>query len=231
MAVFVLSRVNPRHSVSIHKDAMEIGMAFIPVTDAAQVETVFTMRGQICENVYHVQKAGGFTEADLAGLTVVFSNWWTTSMRALHGDSVTLTKVKARDITVSTGPGVELGVSASNVGTAVGSLMPNNAAVAIKFTTGFSGRSFRARIYHMGLVDSQLVVADHNKLLAATVSALVTGYTALKTACTTNSTPLCVASRYHNKAPRSPGIATIITGISVDDTLDSQRRRLPGRGR
>jgi hypothetical protein len=39
-----------------------------------------------------------------------------------------------------------------------------------------------------------------------------------------------VLSTVHAGAPRVPPILTPITGVAIDSTLDSQRRRLPHRG-
>ena len=41
---------------------------------------------------------------------------------------------------------------------------------------------------------------------------------------------MVVVSRYENNAPRAEGIATLVDRLSSDGVIDSQRRRLPGRG-
>jgi len=40
-----------------------------------------------------------------------------------------------------------------------------------------------------------------------------------------------VVSRFHDNAPRTAGVVSFINAATVvDATVDSQRRRLPGRG-
>jgi hypothetical protein len=41
---------------------------------------------------------------------------------------------------------------------------------------------------------------------------------------------LCVLSRWLNKALRSEGVPYNVVDMTADNVVDSQRRRLPGRG-
>lgn len=106
--------------------------------------------------------------------------------------------------------------------------LPNNVTLCIKWTTENRGRSFRGRTYHVGLTESQ--VTD-NEVVAVAMGQFTTAYGALLTDLATAGWPLVIASRYANNQPRITGVATLVTGFSIDPFIDSQRRRLPGRGR
>lgn len=206
-------------------------MPFVPAPEIIQVEMVYSCFGQICENVFHVQKAGGVTPSDLSAAQVVFLNWWTANMRATYHSGLSLTLIRARDMTTQTGLATELGVSTSNTGTITGfPALPNNVALAVKWTTGLSGRSYRGRTFHFAFSTNQLSSTDPDVVTATYAQALVTAYTALHTTCLTNTIPLVVLSKFANKVARNTAVATPILAVQVNTAIDSQRRRLLGRG-
>ena len=59
---------------------------------------------------------------------------------------------------------------------------------------------------------------------------MIAAYAQLVSDIHTGGNELVVCSRFHNKAPRTAGVGTEITRVNVDINLDSQRRRLTGRG-
>lgn len=71
-----------------------------------------------------------------------------------------------------------------------------------------------------------------NAVVPSIITLLNTNYSLLMNSANFGGCVLAVASRRLNNAPRLIGVATeVIDVVLADDTVDSQRRRLPGRGR
>jgi hypothetical protein len=109
--------------------------------------------------------------------------------------------------------------------------MPNNVAIVMSLKTGLRGKSFRGRIYHVGLSDA---VVTANAVTTVQRDALVAGYSLLTTFAGATGEAifnLVVLSYYASSVLRPTPIATPVTSVTSDGIVDSQRRRLPGRGR
>jgi len=107
--------------------------------------------------------------------------------------------------------------------------LPNNATLVCTLRTAQRGRSYRGRIYHIGLTEGQVVA---NTVVPGIITSLSLAYAQLLNTANFGGCELAVLSRYNANAPRLIGVATpVIDTLFADPTIDSQRRRLPGRGR
>lgn len=203
-------------------------MAFIPVPNVAQVELIFSQGGQIVENVYHVLDPDGWDVGSLNLLCEDFLTWWQAQPRANTCQGVSLYLIKAKDLTSDGAAAVEYTTSLPVAGSGAVACLTNSVTLAIKWNTGLAGRSYRGRTYHIGLYASML--ATPNTMNPATVTELIDQYSALLTSFTDENQELVVVSRIHDGAPRVTGIATPIVSVSINPTIDNQRRRLPERG-
>lgn len=203
-------------------------MAFIRVPNVVQVEMVYLWDGQFVENVFHAQHAPGYDESDIANLLDVFNGWHDANLDLVQSSAVSLINLIGTDLDSQTGPRVEDSAGLPRAGTAASPSMPNNVSLVVKWTTGNRGKSFRGRTYHIGLRED---VVTANRVDAGHIASLVTHYGPILTLLTAAGWTMVVASRYTNNAPRATGIATPITGFSIEPVVDSQRRRLPNRGR
>lgn len=209
-------------------------MPFIPAENTARIELVYSQGGQIVENVYHVEF--GFVPAptDLEDMATVFKDWWNTNLQPYVANTVSLNVIKARDLTTDSGSAIEYTTGLPILGASAVQPLPNGSTLAIKWTTGLAGRSFRGRTYHIGLVTSEL--ADPNHISTGFQTTLANAYQALISAVEGTGNNLVVASFYHGvdtagkPIPRSTAVLTIIDNAVVNTTIDSQRRRLPERG-
>jgi hypothetical protein len=210
--------------VSICEDAM----AFQNCPGVASVELIFDALGQKVENVYHVKQEDAWTETDLTNVAAAFKDWFSVDMAPITHSSVSLGKIVCKDLSTSTGPAIEyvadLPIAGGYSSTAI---CPLNVTAAVSFGTALRGRSYRGRIYHVGLA---VAYVSGNQLGSGTQGSFLSAYGALVTAVSTAGFQLCVLSRFAAKALRTNGIGTAITSVSVDINLDSQRRRLAGRG-
>lgn len=202
-------------------------MAFIPIPNAASLEFIYQWDGQICENVLTYKIGIAVDATNLQILTSAAIAWWNSNLKPLVNNNVALIAVKATDLTSSSGPVIEDTTGLAVLGTGTGTAVPNNVTVAIKLITANRGRSYRGRIYHVGLgtgvvSNNTVALATRNALKAAWLGALTLGTAPVWT--------MAVGSRYADNAPRVTGLATTVTDISVNQIVDSQRRRLPERG-
>ena len=86
----------------------------------------------------------------------------------------------------------------------------------------------RGRNYIVGLAED---VVSGNSVTPGFAAAVTAAYTALITATGAGPWLWVVVSRYSNGAPRSQGLAQAVNAALLTDTnIDSQRRRLSGRG-
>lgn len=204
-------------------------MAFIPVENTAQVRMQFLYAGQRCENVYHVENTGAWDVASLQDLGDAFIDWWDTELKAFMPATGSLEQVVLRDLTTEAGIAVERTTGLPLVGTNGSPQLPNNVTVAVKWSTGLAGRSFRGRTYHIGMPENSTV---DNTVSSGPLADLLAAYDALigVPPAVNPDYSLVVVSLFHANAPRVAGVTTPILDSSIDPTIDSQRRRLPGRG-
>lgn len=203
-------------------------MAYIPVANVVAVEMLFDSDSQIVENVYHWHFSVNPGITEMATLAAAHKTWWDTNIKAKVNPNTSLILIRTTNLTTQSSPRTEYNTGLPIDGTNANGAMPNNVTVVVKWITEQRGRSFRGRTYHIGLTED---VVTLNSVTTAAVTALVTAYTALMNLTMTPQPEMVVVSRFTNNAPRATGIFTNIVGLSIDPTVDSQRRRLPGRGR
>lgn len=213
-------------------------MPFVPVPGTAQVEAIYLLDGQICENVNYYFKDSAVTATDLATLLAAHNNAIQDHLLGALDGACSLERVVGRMIDTADGiVGIDVtGLPAT--GTSGDEPEPNNVTACVSLRTGRAGRSFRGRNYIVGLPDA----ATTGNTLTPTFRSIVLGYYDQLLALQADiGWQLVVVSRFSGftivdgkkvPTPRVEGIATAVTAaIFVDNTVDSQRRRLPGRGR
>lgn len=203
-------------------------MAFVPIPITAMLEYLMRQDGQAVENVVHYRLvAGAPTVADMSVLAAAAVAWWNTHLKPLTASNVSLVGIKVTSLQTFNAPVVEYLTGLPIVGTASGTPMPNNVTIVTRLATDNRGRSYRGRVYHVGLTNTQI---SGNTVGATTRTALQAAWSNAFTLGTAPVWTLVVASRFANGEPRTTGIKTDVTGCSVNATIDSQRRRLPERG-
>jgi len=202
--------------------------AFIPAPDTARVRMIYSQDAQTVMNVFYFTKSGGWDSGSLHDLADVVSAAWTTHMKVLQSNGLTLETIEATDVSVDAGAQYTLSVGAS--GTHTAPALPNNVTWAIKFTSGLTGRSNRGRMYFLGLVEDQV---DSNTVTIAASSGILTGIEGFFAEIQADEDAFHVIVSYCNAgAWRTTAVTNEVSGYSYfDTTVDSQRRRLPGRGR
>jgi hypothetical protein len=205
-------------------------MAFIPVSNCLQVKMIYTLGGQRIQNNLYFTLDHEPTATDRANLATAMHTWWTNQLKPNLTSDIALVEIDVLNLSSSSAPGTQLFISPAEAGTLSATVgMPSGSALVATFRTDLRGRNYRGRNYVGGLSGNALTspTTYNTTQIANIISAFAwlmdTAHTALFI--------WSVVSKFVNKAPRSTGIKIPVTAVTMDSALDSQRRRLLGRGR
>lgn len=210
-------------------------MAFVPVPNTIEVDVIYLLDGQRMENTLYFENPSGWTVGDIITWLDELNTFISSELMPLLTSAIQFIELAARLLDTASSIGASVSIVPPVSGGVVGEQLPNNVTYTISFKTGLTGRSFRGRNYVPGL---GLDAVNGNSIAAATRTGLLAFYTELKARALTNGTPWVVVSRYSGvnpttgkPIPRAVGVTTEVQSITTyDNTVDSQRRRLPGRG-
>lgn len=213
-------------------------MPFVPVADTAEVEAVFLLDSQIVEMTFYYQNALTPDLSTLTNLLDAVNAAIRTSLLPFLSSAIQLLRVVGTLLDVADGLTAVSIVSLPAAGGDGSESAPSNVAACISKRTGQSGRSFRGRNYIPAIPNSAITT---NTLSGDFTGGVTTAFGSILGAGGEDGWVPVVVSRFSGftivdgrkvPTPRETGIATQITShFFVDDTVDSQRRRLPGRGR
>lgn len=209
-------------------------MPFIPVANTALAELRFTQNGQQVENTLWFENASDPDVTALQALDAALFDWWVANLQPIQSSNLQLREITVTSMTTASSatdtfvpPTAEFGASTANV-------VPGNVTMSISFRTALRGRSFRGRNYALGLTEDQIA---GNQFVTGLTALWQAAYDALIVAAATAGWTWVVVSRFSgvdgdgHPVPRSAGVTTPVTSVVVvDDNVDSQRRRLTGRG-
>ena len=203
-------------------------MPFIPVPNTVQINVVYAMDGQEVENTLYYEKTTGVSATDLAALVEEVNAFLVDQLVPFLGNTIEL--IRLVGVLLDAADSL-LYVSTTGLpfaGTASGPAAPNNVALCMSLRTGIRGRSFRGRNYIPGIPRDLIT---ENTVGAGSVTAYEDAYNGLIGLGGDDGWQQVIVSRFSGGAPRTTGVTTPVTAaFVVDPTVDSQRRRLPGRG-
>lgn len=202
-------------------------MAFIPGLLVAEINLNQRLHGEQVQNTIYAVNFAGWTPAGLELLVGEMITWVGSFLYVPLSQDISLFEVTARDISTQDGAQFTASPTAPVIGLAGGQALPGNCAIVVTFRTGLTGRSRRGRNYVAGIREAD---SASNAVNGATVDAIRTAYENLVIPFGAAGCNHVVFSRFTNKAPRALGVPTIVTSYTADTNLDSQRRRLAGRG-
>lgn len=202
-------------------------MAFIPIPNGASLCFHFTTAGQNWQFCLTVTfDSGDPSYSDLGDLAGIAYDWWGDSFQDDLTADNTLNEIVATDQTAQGAPAYPFSVS--EAGTRASYAMPLNSPMCVSLRTNLRGRSYRGRMYVSGFPTTvQLSATDFTTAEVANVAA---EFALLKSALNTGGWQWVVASKQHNGAVTTPAVTNLVSSIIVDTHIDSQRRRLAGRG-
>lgn len=206
-------------------------LPFQPVPNTVEIAVQGTLMGQQVENKFYAQAAEAITSSMVNELAGIAADWVTAHFLANVPAAYNHTRVVARDLT-SESSFETVDSSAAGPGTNSGTYMAGNVTAAVHRATIFSGKKQKSRIYHIAPMTG--FMADNNDLSTAGANALIVLYDQLRTAILAG-TEGTYTYGYPQRIIDGVRLATanfieVVGHTFTDKYLDSQRRRLPGRG-
>ena len=204
-------------------------MAFVPVPETAKVAIVHSRAGEQMVNVFYFRRAGSWGLTELQQLVDEVRDQWSLAPMSGLSQSVQFLRVEARGMRAQADITTTAVVFPARFGGNTSPALPGNVAFCVTHTTGLTGRSNRGRTYFGGIAESHI---SGDTIQQAMADYLVDTLVNLRLVVTNIGWEHVVVSLYNNRQPRTTGVTIPVTGYRyADRTLDSQRRRLRGRGR
>lgn len=203
-------------------------MAFVPAVNTVQAELRYTQSGEKTENTLFFEKATAWDVLSMTALGTALVDWWTDNMKPLTAASMGIREVYVTDLTTQTSLALSVAVSPVVYGDITTGATPNNVSYTVSFRTSNRGRSARGRNYIGGIPVSYVT---QNSVSSGYQTSVVASYALLIPLAVAEDCTWVVCSRQFNNAPRATAVLYLIREVlAIDLTVDSQRRRLPGRG-
>lgn len=205
-------------------------MPFIPAPNTLQARLRFNWSTQLVENTLYFEGSAGVSVALANSLGAALVTWWGTHFAPISSNLMGLLQVYITDLSADNSFVVPYSTGLPIVGANTTEALPFNCAFCISLRTDHRGRSGRGRNFIAGLTEAQQNASIIN---AATRTTIVAAYQLLVGAGTfVPGLGLSVVSKRHNGIDRVTALVQPVTAVlAVNDVMDSQRRRLPGRGR
>ena len=203
-------------------------MAFQSVANTIEIDVIFTLNGELVQNVFYAELPGDYLVADLQAVADAVDLSIAASWQDQQPAEAVYVRTECRGLEFENDVTAEQNLS-NGPGTHAGSSLPNNVTFSIKKTSGLTGRSARGRSYWVGVPSTILQAANEN---------LVTGAWATNVVAAIGDTRIAIngvglwqavlVSRFTAGAARVTGKTFPWTGeTSVDQRVDTNRGRLP----
>jgi hypothetical protein len=205
-------------------------MAFVPAPNVVLVELRALLSGEHVENRIHVNCLHEPTSADLVDIATGITNAYTSDWLSLMPTTWVANEIFLRSLHEENA--IQLTVplgGAPWTGTHASPQLPNNCTLCVSLRSSFAGRSARGRLYWQALCEDQV---DQNTVVTTPAGLITDAVRAIDVEMTALGFDFCIVSYINNGVPRvgGPVYFSINSVIIVDPIVDSQRRRLPGRG-
>lgn len=201
-------------------------MAFQPAPNCASCRIQATSLGVQVENVLHFAKADGnaFDSTDLEDLSAAVTTAWGNNIIPILGANYVWRQVVSTYLGAETGPQHTGVLSPPLEGLAAGEQVANMVAVCVTLNTQMIGRSFRGRMYLVGVTEGQML---GNSLTATAFDAYQAAVSDFYDDLKAYPFLWSVLSRWSAGVKRADAIYTPITSVGLRDAiLDTQRRRM-----
>jgi len=203
-------------------------MPFQPAPDIVGVNVRGTYLGEQVENCLYFQTPATPTAAVVQEITEQVNGWWVTEILPQLAPEWVMNVTYGRSLNSEAAPEFLDDTNQGDVSAQTSPGLPGNVCFTIKFLTGLTGRSYRGRNYISGLCEN---ACTGNEILSFNAEALKDGYDALLVIQESFDWVWVVLSRQQDNVILPNAIGAPITSVSYTDLfLDSQRRRLAGRG-
>lgn len=206
-------------------------MAFQPAPGTIGVVIQGKLSGQDDQNtLYFFQNGADPTIGDCVAIANLVASWWDATVRQKICDTWQGQKIVAKNLFVNGGAKAVVSI-ATQFGVISTEQAPNNVAPCVTFDTGQSGKSSHGRNYIGGIPNANINVNDIDSGWA---NDIIGAYQQLLPGGSHDPTPYfwSVLSRQSGGVVAAQATAVPVLNVYFSDlTVDSQRRRLPGRGK
>jgi len=204
-------------------------MAFVSAPNIIECQLRYTWDGQQCMNRFHAHVGSGPTESQCAFLASEVASWWIGNVKALVPATLALREVYCKGLENENDVQATFSAGLPSVGTSGADSCPNNVALCLSLRTGLTGRSAHGRWYWAGLCESQV---SGSRVAAGTLASIVAAVDNLRSVIIAAGLEWMIVSYRNAGIPRPGGPVYFVVNdiLAIDDVVDSQRKRLPGRG-
>jgi hypothetical protein len=204
-------------------------MSFVPAPGVLQVNQRATLYGQQIENVHYFELGFPPDPAGVQQAAYDARDNWVTHMLPVLTEDYIYREAYVTDLTTDTSPASTAVPATLTTGAGASDAAPGSVTLCLSLRTSGRGRSSRGRQYISGLSEGSI---EDNAWNSAKAAEVVSAFQAYQAAMNTAGYNLVVLSRIQNAVPRDLALAQTVTSILTTDLfIDSQRRRLTGRGR
>ena len=203
-------------------------MAFQAVENTVEINVIFTLNGELVQNVFYAKFGGVYALANLQSLadavgTHIGSNWL-----PLQAAEVDFLRTEVRGLTVENDL-FATSTDGAGPGEDIVEAYPNNVTFSVKKTSGFTGRSARGRLYWIGIPQDKTSAPDENHLTDAYRDDVVDAIDDVRVVINaTFNWDAVLVSRFTGGAKRTDGVTFPWQGtVAVDKRIDTMRNRLP----
>lgn len=204
-------------------------MPFTPAPNIVQVELRARKAGQKVENRWFVNCLHEPTTSDFAAIALQVFTVLRASWLPFLPSDVAITELFLRSMQSINAIQLTVAALPTDVGSSTGTPGPNQNTLCVSLRSTSSGRSARGRLYWLGLSEDQYTV---NTMVASARTQIRDAVEAMRFALSNDNHPWTIVSFFSGGGPRpgGPVYFLVSTVLTVDDVIDSQRRRMPGRG-
>lgn len=205
-------------------------MPFQPAPNVVEIVLNFQGENQDMVNVFHAHYAVRPTFADLQTLGDEIIDWQATYLAPRRSNQVYFNSVRLTDLTdQNTAPVIRQPANAVPGGFA-GDWLPFNSTWCVKWLSAGRGRGKQGRTFHVGLAEGQV---NGNYVRNDEAAAILNAYNQLRLMVTDGADrQLVILHRTSGGSTLPEATFTPVVGVGAsDNTIDSQRTRLPNHKR
>lgn len=206
-------------------------LPFVPFAGTVLCEILGRIASQVVETTYNFLTTETIDEPYLLNLADNFRAAWVGRFLPLLSSRLSISQSKATSLVSSTAPSQLFTHSPNSGGVSDSSGPPNNVALAMKNSTAKRGKSYRGRNFLMGIPNAALD-SDRDLVTNTFVGDLLDAYDDFINDLLIFDANLqhVVCSRQQGGVRLTTGVRTPVNAVSINNVLDSQRRRLTDRG-
>lgn len=205
-------------------------MPFIPAPNVLKASLIGHRSGtnQMWVNNLHFKYSGAPGTTEREDLLTALQTFWTSHYAPVLSAQCYIDQIVVTDLSSVSAPTSTYVYTPIDHGGLSNNVKPANVTLCITQRTALRGRNYRGRTYIPGVVDEQ--TTNHDFMATGSLGDILSAFAWLLNAAHTAAGIWSVVSYFFANSPRGTAVSTPITAVTADSTLDSMRRRLPGRG-